>query len=97
MPRKIKYKENKFIEPCPKCSNNTSFMVYSKQFAEDCCEIWADCECGYSPASIDYRYKVEDIWGGVDDNNCMDAICYSWNEPIRDFITTGIIPKSTNE
>lgn len=49
--RKVKYKPNEFITPCPKCGNNTEFTVYSDYCAEDCCEIWAVCKCGFDPTT----------------------------------------------
>jgi len=85
--RKVKYKENKYIEPCPKCGNNTEFTVRSEQVCEDGCEIWAVCKCGYDPTSYEESgsgYRVEDVWGGCSDDHCQDAITYSWNDPIQD-------------
>lgn len=83
--RKVKYKTNKFITPCPKCGNNTEFTVKSDYCAEDCCEIWAVCKCGYDPTSEDKGYgnRLEDVWGGVSDGNCQDALTFSWNETLE--------------
>lgn len=83
--RKVTYKPNEFIKCCPKCGNNTSFIVYSDYCAEDCCEIWAVCICGFDPTSEHIGCRVEDVWGGVDDDNCQDAITNSWNETIKEF------------
>jgi hypothetical protein len=85
--RKVKYKPGEFIVPCPKCKNNTQFTVHSAQVCEDGCEIWAVCKCGYNPSSHENMgsgYRVEDVWGGCSDDNCQDAILYSWNDPIED-------------
>lgn len=81
--RRVVYKHNEFIEKCPLCGNNTEFTVRSEQVGEDCCEIWAICKCGYCPTIEHPGSRVEDVWGGVDDDNCKDAIVYSWNEPIE--------------
>ena len=87
MARKVIYKENKFIEPCPKCGNNTVFKIHSQQVQEDGCEIWAECKCGYDPTSYENfgtGNRVEDVWGGTDDANCQDAITFAWNDTLRD-------------
>jgi hypothetical protein len=75
MPRKITV--NKGAEPCPKCKNTKQFTVYSSQVAEDFCEIWAECNCGYRPKGG----EVEDVWGGTSVDNCYDAIA-AWNDAI---------------
>lgn len=84
--RTVKYKPNNYIEPCPKCGNNTEFTIRSEQCAEDLCEIWAVCKCNYNPTAYEEygdKYRVEDVWGGTDDGNCRDAIDFSWNEPLQ--------------
>ena len=83
--RKVKYKPNEFIKPCPKCGNNTEFKIHSDYCAEDCCEIWAVCKCGFDPTEEEKGYgnRLEDVWGGVDDNNCQDAITFSWNDTLE--------------
>ena len=85
--RSVKYKQNKFIKPCPKCGNNTEFTIRSEQCAEDCCEVWAICKCGYDPTSYEEAgsgNRIEDVWGGVDDANCQDAIRFAWNDTLND-------------
>lgn len=82
--RSIQFKPNKVIALCPKCQNNTRFVVHSEQCAEDCCNIWAVCKCGYCPTEFDSDAKIEDVWGGCDDDNCKDAIRFTWNEPIEE-------------
>lgn len=77
MARKIKV--NKGAEPCPKCGNDKDFVVHSAQVAEDCCEIWATCKCGYKPDGN----EIEDVWGGTGNDNCYDAMSV-WNDCIRD-------------
>jgi len=83
--RKVKYKENEFIKPCHKCGNNTEFTIHSEYCAEDCCEIWAVCKCGYDPTNEEggFGNRVEDIWGGCSAENCQDAIRYAWNETLE--------------
>lgn len=85
--RKIKFKTNEYIKPCPRCGNNTDFTIRSEQCAEDCCEIWATCKCSYDPTSYEEAgtgYRVEDVWGGCTDENCQNAMRFSWNDPIND-------------
>lgn len=73
--RRVKFTENHSVVPCKKCGNKTEFTIISRQFAEDCCEVWAQCKCGYEHAS---QNRFEDVWGGVNDGNVMRAIdC--WN------------------
>lgn len=50
---------------------------------EDCCEVWAECACGYDPAEEDVPgNRLEDIWGGCGDDNCKAAIGV-WNDSIE--------------
>lgn len=90
MSRKFKIKENKIITPCPKCGNNTGFVCHSQQVAEDYCNIWAVCKCGYDPTHYDEAgsgHRIEDVWGGCSDENCIDAVNISWNDAIEDLTT----------
>lgn len=75
--RKIKLKEPG-ANPCPKCGNTIEFTIHSEQVSEDGCEIWASCKCGHTPAS-DWKDRIEDVWGGCDDENCIDALEHTWN------------------
>lgn len=75
--RKVKFKETSVIEPCPECGNKTDFTIKSDYCAEDCCEVWAVCKCGYEPKEA----RFEDVWGGVGDDNCKTAIRV-WNDSI---------------
>jgi ssDNA-binding Zn-finger/Zn-ribbon topoisomerase 1 len=79
MSRKVKYKPNEYIKHCPNCGNNTEFIIHSEQVMEDGCEIWAECRCDYTPAES-WKDRIEDVWGGCSDENCIDAIVYTWNE-----------------
>lgn len=81
--RNIKLKENDYVHKCPKCGNNTEFTIKSNYCSEDCCEIWVCCKCGYDPTSDNTKNRLEDVWGGCDDDNCKDAITNVWNELIK--------------
>ncbi len=81
--RMVKYKPNTYISNCPKCNNNTKFRVKSEQVAEDMCEIWAVCVCGYDPTLYNTLGRLEDVWGGTDDHQCQDAIIFTWNDVIN--------------
>jgi hypothetical protein len=79
MSRKIKINPNPNVRHCPKCGNNTEFEVFSQQVAEDYCNIWAQCICGYDPTDGDSGNRIEDVWGGCSDENCLWAIDVTWN------------------
>jgi hypothetical protein len=83
--RKIVYKKNEFIKECPKCGNNTEFTIHSDYCAEDCCEVWAVCKCGFDPTAEGKGWgnRYEDVWGGCSDENCQAALLCSWNETIE--------------
>lgn len=68
--RKVKYKPNNVITQCPKCGNNTEFTIHSDYCAEDCCEVWAVCKCGYDPTSEEGETgnRVEDFWGDIEND-----------------------------
>lgn len=74
--RKVQFKPDAKIVPCPKCGNKTHFTIHSDYCAEDCCEVWAACKCGHQPDSDD---RFEDVWGGVGDDNVMAAMS-CWND-----------------
>lgn len=81
--RKVKFKPGDYIKKCHECGNNTDFTVKSDYCAEDCCEIWVNCNCGYDPTAENHGLRIEDVWGGVDDENCKWAIEVSWNEALE--------------
>lgn len=86
MARKIKMKEGSEVNACPKCGNDSEFTVHSSQCAEDCCEVWAVCKCGFDPTSYDQlgsNYRLEDVMGGCDDDNCIAAVS-CWNDAIQE-------------
>lgn len=74
-------KENTQIEKCPKCGNNTEFTAKSEYCAEDCCEVWVVCKCGYDPTAYKIGHKMEDVWGSLDKGNIYAALDI-WNEEI---------------
>ena len=75
--RKIKLTEPG-AKPCPKCGNRLEFNIHSQQVAEDCCEVWAECKCGYRPSNEGF----EDVMGGCDDGNCIAAVRLTWNDEL---------------
>ena len=81
--RKVQFKSTSEIKPCPLCGNRTDFIIRSEQVMEDGCEIWAKCKCGYDPSFENTMSRIEDVWGSLDDDNCKDAIVYTWNELIE--------------
>jgi hypothetical protein len=79
----MKLSPNDTVAKCPKCGNNTEFEANSLQVAEDCCEVWVVCACGFDPTSELSGSRYEDTWGGVDNANIRMALdC--WNDAIAD-------------
>jgi len=75
--RRFNLKPNAHVAKCPKCGNNTAFVAHSAQVAEDCCEVWVVCVCGYDPHT--WKDKLESVMGGCDEYNIRDALgC--WND-----------------
>ncbi len=68
-------------EPCPQCQNREQFTARSAQCAEDACEIWIECACGFDPTRESGLYRVEDVWGSLDVPNILTAL-EVWNERI---------------
>lgn len=81
--RKVQFKPNAAIEKCPKCSNNSEFVMKSQQVCEDGCEIWATCKCGYDPTEHSSQHRMEDVMGSLTDENCVSALDCTWNEMIQ--------------
>jgi len=86
MARTVRFKPHSDIEPCPKCGNKEHFKIHSQQVAEDYCNIWASCKCGFCPTENNTDSRIEDVWGGTDDNNCYDAMTFTWNDVLREGI-----------
>jgi len=81
-----KYKiteEEAEVVPCPKCGNKTDFACHSNQFAEDCCEIWVVCKCGYDPTATNTNERLEDVYGGTDKDIFLSALEFCWNDLIN--------------
>lgn len=73
--RDVQFREDAKIEMCPKCGNKTRFTIVSQQVAEDCCEVFARCACGFDHGT---DHAFEDVWGGCHDDNVRAAIS-CWN------------------
>lgn len=69
------------ITPCPKCGNRFQFKARTERCAEDCCEVWIECACGYDPTSLKPGHKVEDIYGSLDEGTILLA-AQAWSEEI---------------
>ena len=83
MPRRFLLNKNDQITPCPKCGNNTEFIAHSQQCAEDACEVWVVCKCGYDPTYCNELFRFESVWGGTGEGNCRVALdC--WNDAISE-------------
>lgn len=81
--RIVKLNQNNIVNPCPKCGNNIIFGVHSSQVAEDCCEVWVECDCGYDPTAENTLKRFEDVMGGTHNDNVLVALdC--WNDAIDD-------------
>ena len=83
MPTPYRLKPNERYDACPKCGNNTEFTCHSEQVAEDCCEVWVVCKCGYDPFNIiGPSYRFEDAMGGTYKEIFLAALdC--WNDAVR--------------
>ena len=74
--------KNGAIVPCPKCGNSTEFKIHSRQCAEDHCEVWSECKCGYDPTAHDSMERLESVWGGTDYANAK-ATLHIWNDLLQ--------------
>lgn len=79
--KKFTLNANNQVEKCPKCGNNTEFVAHSNQFAEDCCEVWVVCSCGYEPTA-ELGHRLEDVWGSLDEDTIRMAL-QCWNDEIE--------------
>lgn len=80
--KKFNLNENTSIDPCPKCGNNKEFTAHSQQVAEDCCDIWIVCKCGYDPSANKTGSRMEDVWGSLGKEEILCALDCTWNEII---------------
>lgn len=78
MKRDIRLLENTRIIPCPKCGNNTRFVLHAEQFAEDCCETFVVCVCGHEPTEASGN-RYENVWGEMN-NNAASIALDCWND-----------------
>lgn len=81
--RMIRLVSNEDTPKCPKCGNNTVFKIRSEQVAEDNCDVWVVCKCGYDPTKSNTLNRMEDVWGSLDDDTCLDAVQFTWSDIIN--------------
>lgn len=84
--KNFELKPNSRIEKCPQCGNNTEFIAHSEQVAEDGCEVWVVCKCGYDPTQYKIGHRLEDVWGTIDRDTIAIALDV-WSDEISDSIT----------
>lgn len=83
MKRKMTLNENNIVTPCPKCGNNTSFILINERCAEDLYYIFVECICGFDPTSEDTGWRYEKVIGEGDEDAARVALgC--WNDAIED-------------
>ena len=82
MDRKFRINPRPSIPACPKCGNAAEFVGKAAQVAEDCCEVWVECVCGFDPTAENTGDRVEDVWGSLDNDTLATALAWSWSEPI---------------
>lgn len=80
--RAVTLKPNAVYRACPKCGNNTAFTIHAERVAEDLCEVWASCRCGYDPTA-ENRDRIEDVWGSLDNDTASFALSATWNYQIE--------------
>ena len=86
--RRFEIKSNTSIAKCPKCGNNTSFVAHSFQFAEDCCNVWVTCRCGYDPSATNTSHRMEDVWGSLDNDTIGTALRWCWHDVIAESVAS---------
>jgi len=79
--REFYHRTGKGVEACPDCKNRQRFIGLSQQVAEDLCEVWVRCICGYD--ATQGRDRMEDVMGSLDSANLVCALENCWNEPLR--------------
>ncbi len=75
--RTATFNANTSITACPKCGNNTKFVIHSEQVCEDGCEVWASCHCGFDP-STGKGERLESVMGEFSNDNIYTAV-HIWN------------------
>ena len=73
------------ILKCPKCENNIKFKAKANQVAEDLCNVWVECICGFDPTLENTNYRYEDVWGEMS-KDTINLALDCWNDGIRDKI-----------
>lgn len=62
------------VARCPACRNRVDFRIHSNQVAEDGCEIWAECQCGYDPTFDRSGERVESVMGVIEEPDVTNAL-----------------------
>lgn len=81
--RAFQLKSADVAEPCPKCGNRQNFVARAAQVAEDCCDVWVTCRCGFDATAEKGAYRLEDVWGSLDPETISMALECSWNDVVR--------------
>jgi hypothetical protein len=81
--REFRHRTGEDIEACPSCKNRQHFIGLSQQVAEDLCEVWVRCICGYDATEGRSGDRMEDVMGSLDAGNLVCALENCWNEPLR--------------
>lgn len=68
-----------YRKSCPKCGNDTTFVIHSEPFCEDCCMVWIECICGFDPTTDNHAERLESVMGGVGIDN-LKAARVIWND-----------------
>jgi C4-type Zn-finger protein len=79
--KKFTLNENANVQKCPKCGNKTAFIAHSEQVAEDGCEVWIVCKCGYDPTEYKCGHRLEEVWGTIDKDTIAMALTV-WDDEI---------------
>jgi hypothetical protein len=66
------------VTACPQCGNLTEFVARSQQIAEDLCETWIECMCGFDPTRGGPE-RFESPMGGCSPEYVRAAL-QIWNE-----------------
>lgn len=82
--RAFNHKTGEGVAPCPTCGNHRSFVARSNQIAEDLCEVWIVCVCGFDPTAEAGEKRMEDVWGSLDPPTIWAALENCWNEPLTE-------------
>lgn len=82
--RKLQFKPEAGVTPCPNCGNTSNFTIVAERAAEDCCDVYLRCACGEHP---DSEHAIEDVWGDTSPAMAAEAIG-PWNEWCED-VTSG--------